>query len=182
MLLNETFDSSYTISHGEEYDPPVMFAYTFDTGSNQDSVRHEDSDGKKYVVTFDITSLSKPGLLEKGSYEFQFSQEYEDANEADFPSEERNYDITGSGNAFKVFSTVINIVRIFLKELKSSGIQFKRIIFLAEKSKPSRVKLYNKLVKTLSKSNNLNYDIKEGKETVSYYLYPMTFKNEYEKL
>ena len=182
MPLNETFDSSYTISHGEEHDPFTMFAYEFDTGSNQDSVRHEDSDGKKYVVNFEITSLSKPGWLERGSYAFQFSQEYKDAHEADFPSDERNYDITGSGNEFKVFGTVINTVRIFLNELKSSGIQLKKIIFTAEKSKPSRVRLYNRLVKTLTKSNNLNYHIKEGNKLVTYYLYPMTFKNEYERL
>jgi len=180
--LNETFDSSYTISHGVEYDPPDMYAYEFDTGSNQDGVRHEDSDGSKYVVNFEKSSLSDIPGENRGTYHFQFSQEYEDAHEADFPSDERNYDITGSGNEFKVFSTVINTARIFLNELKSSGIQLKKIIFTAEKSKPSRVRLYNRLVKTLTKSNNLNYHIKEGNKLVTYYLYPMTFKNEYERL
>lgn len=171
MIIKETFNSSYTISHGVEYDPPDMYAYEFDTGSNQDGVRHGDSDGYKYEVSFET------GL--RGNYHFQFSQEYEDAHEADFPSDERNYDITGSGNEFKVFSTVINTVRIFLNEYKG---ELKSIIFTAEKSKPSRVRLYNRLVKTLSKSNNFNYHIKEGDKLVTYYLYPMTFKNEYERL
>jgi len=184
MIIKETFDSSYTISHGVEYDPPDMYAYEFDTSSNQDGVRHGDSDGSKYVVNFEKSSLSDIPGENRGTYHFQFSQEYEDAHEADFPSDERNYDITGSGNEFKVFSTVINTVRIFLDEYKNNpyGGQVRKIMFTAEKSKPSRVKLYNRLVKTLSKSGNLNYHIKEGDKLVTYYLYPMTFKNEYERL
>jgi hypothetical protein len=179
MIIKETFDSSYTISHGVEYDPPDMYAYEFDTGSNQDGVRHGNSDGSKYVVNFEKSSLSDIPGENRGTYHFQFSQEYEDAHEEDFPSDERNYDITGSGNEFKVFGTVINTVRIFLNEYKG---ELKSIIFTAEKSKPSRVRLYNRLVKTLSKSNNFNYHIKEGNKLVTYYLYPMTFKNEYERL
>lgn len=177
MPLNETFDSSYTISHGVEYDPPDMYAYEFDTSSNQDSVRHDDSDGSKYVVNFEKSSLSDEPGENRGTYHFQFSEEMD--QDADYPTDERSYEITGSGNEFKVFSTVINTVRIFLNELKG---EFKKIIFTAEKSKPSRVKLYNRLVKTLSKSSNLNYHIKEGDKLVTYYLYPMTFKNEYERL
>ena len=177
MPINETFDSSYTISHGVEYDPPDMYAYEFDTSSNQDRVRHDDSDGSKYVVNFEKSSLSDIPGENRGTYHFQFSEEMD--QNADFPSDERSYEITGSGNEFKVFSTVINTVRIFLNELKG---ELKRIIFTAEKSKPSRVKLYNRLVKTLSKSSNLNYHIKEGDKLVTYYLYPMSFKNEYERL
>jgi len=175
--LIETFDSSYTISHGEEYDPPEMYAYEFDTGSNQDSVRHEDSDGSKYVVNFEVSSLSDEPGGNRGVYHFQFSEEKD--QDAEFPTDERSYDITGSGNEFKVLSSVINTVRIFLNEYKG---ELKSIIFTAEKSKPSRVKLYNRLVKTLSQNNNLNYKIKEGNKLVSYYLYPMSFKNEYERL
>ena len=180
--LIETFDSSYTISYGEEHDPPDMYAYEFDTGSNQDSVRHEDGDGTKYVVNFEISSLSEEPGGNRGVYHFQFSEEMD--QDADFPNDQRSYDITGSGNEFKVFSTVINAARIFLNEYKNNpyGGQVRKIIFTAEKSKPSRVKLYNRLVKTLSKNNNLKYDIKEGNKLVTYYLYPMTFKNEYEKL
>lgn len=180
VLLNETFDSSYTISHGVEYDPPDMYAYEFDTSSNQDSVRHDDSDGTKYLVNFEKSYFSDEPGKNRGTYLFQFSEEMD--QNADFPNDQRSFDITGSGNEFKVFSTVINTVRIFLNELNRDGIQLKRLIFTAEKSKPSRVKLYNRLVKTLSKSNNLNYHIKEGNKLVTYYLYPMTFKNEYERL
>ena len=179
MPLNETFNSSYTISHGVEYKPPDKYAYEFDTGSNQDSVRHGDSDGIKYGVIFEESSLSDIPSENRGVYHFQFSKEM---GNADFPSDERSYDITGSGNEFKVFSTVINTIRIFLNELRRDGKQLNQLTFLADKSEPSRVKLYNKLVKTLTKKNNLSYHVKDTTRTIYYYLYPMTFKNEYERL
>jgi hypothetical protein len=175
--LLETFDSSYTVSYGEDHDPPYEYVYTFNTEANQNIVRHptplmsghyrrDDNDGLQYVVRFDDNKI--------GYYSFEFFLR---------GSDHGGYSVTGTGNEFKVFSTVVKIVKIFLNELKREGVEFKRIKFYASKTEPSRIKLYEKLVKTLTKKYNLNYEIiKNLHGNVYFYLIPISFKNEYEKL
>jgi len=98
-------------------------------------------------------------------------------------SDHGGYSVTGTGNEFKVFSTVVKIVKIFLNELKRDGVEFERIKFYASKTEPSRIKLYEKLVKTLTKKYNLSYEIiKNLHGNVYFYLIPISFKNKYEKL
>ena len=152
--LLETFDSSYTVSYGEDHDPPHEYVYTFRAYR------------WSYVVRFDNNKI--------GYYSFEFFLR---------GSDHGGYSVTGTGNEFKVFSTVVKIVKIFLNELKRDGVEFKRIKFQATKTEPSRIKLYEKLVKTLTKKYNLSYEIiKNLPGNVYFYLIPISFKNEYEKL
>lgn len=55
--------------------------------------------------------------------------------------------ITGTGNAFKVFSTVLNIMK---KELKEHP-NISKIVFASEEKEKSRVKLYNHFVDNIEK-------------------------------
>lgn len=177
-VLYETFDSSYTISYdGVNHDPPFDYSYEFDTGADQGRVRHEDDpDILRYIVQFE-SEIGK-----NGRYQFEF---YNLKSEpSPFNSEEVDYlpvhDITGSGNEFKIFSTVIKIIKIFLNELKRDGVELQRIVFSSATNEPSRVKLYERLLKTLAKRNDLNYHIDKRRKVVYFILYPMSFKNEYD--
>lgn len=64
------------------------------------------------------------------------------------------FDITGGRNAFVIFSTVIGIIRDFMKTH-----QPEKIYFTATQYEQSRVDLYTKMVKSLSKDTTYEYAI-----------------------
>ena len=62
--------------------------------------------------------------------------------------------MTGKGDAPQVFATVIAIGEEFLADVK-----IRMVEFFADNEEPSRVKLYNRMVKTLAQRLP-DYDIK----------------------
>lgn len=60
-----------------------------------------------------------------------------------FSDDERSEEITGRGNSFKVFATVANIVRDFMRQRHPSMLSFTA-------NEPSRIKLYKRLADNLA--------------------------------
>lgn len=75
-----------------------------------------------------------------------------------------DYSITRTGNQYKVFSTVIEIIRSFVSDKSPSVLRF-----VAEER--SRQKLYNRMVRSLSSSLGFEYTIKREGNSLVYFLY-----------
>ena len=84
----------------------------------------------------------------KGDYRYEFELETETGS---------TQGITGTGNAISVFSTVYN----GLVDAINSNSKIKRVEFSADKSEPSRVKVYTSVMERLSKDLGWNTDIWE---------------------
>lgn len=82
--------------------------------------------------------------------------------EVDFVDENGSIDATGKGDQFKVFSTVLAILKDFVKDKEPKIIEFE-----ASKSKGSnsRSSLYSRMLKKYSKT--LGYSFKESDEGTS---------------
>ena len=96
-------------------------------------------DGLDYRVTFDaIDSFVRAGQRKVLQWEFQFRL-------AQSPSEEKSrYGISGTGHAFTVFATVIDILKAFIKAYNPPEIEFS-----ANTNEPSRVKLYRRFIQQI---------------------------------
>lgn len=167
-MLKETFDSSYKLYHSILHDPPYEYSYQFTT-VDKNSYRNINDEVKTYVIKFQYDG--------DGIFIFEFYKEPD------------RYDLTGTGDEFKILSTIIKSIKLFYDEVRNDeindGIELKEITFSADKTERSRIKLYDRLLKTLAKEKDFNYKINHlpGKYQFAIYsLYPMTFKNEYDKL
>lgn len=150
-MINEAFTQPYSIIKSQLYNPPHVYEYQFITEK-----------GLTYVVTF-----STPGFT-KG-YAFEFALLYDEkGNSIDDPQ-----GVIGSGDAFRVMSTVLKCFDLFLKQ--QPDVPF--IKFTAES--PSRRKLYERLIKTLShKYPKFTYKIdKNANWRWVFYIKPRSMKN-----
>jgi hypothetical protein len=86
------------------------------------------ADGSEYNVEFN-------GAQFLNSWDVEFGRS-EDSREAP------KANITGTGDQYAVFATVIDIIREFMVQVDPD-----KITFYAENREPSRVKLYDKMVK-----------------------------------
>ena len=116
-MTNEALDSSYPYEG-----KAISGRYTFET-----------EDGVFYKVYFQGKDL----------VEVAFS--------AILPGEEENFrpdktTLTGTGNAAKVFGTVVKIIKEFLEEIEP-----KALYFTGEGSEPSRIRLYDRLISQVDK-------------------------------
>ena len=66
--------------------------------------------------------------------------------EVDSAGQGLTHSATGTGNAFTVFSTVLNIINIAIKEHNITS-----LYFTASRDEPSRIKLYNSMAKQFMK-------------------------------
>jgi hypothetical protein len=104
-----------------------------------------------HIVGFGIVDVSEEG----DTWEVAF-----DTN--------RQFDMTGTGNAYTVFATVANVILDFVKRAKPY-----RIEFSAEKNEGSRVTVYRKMAKQLA--SKIGYNIEEEQRYISVY-YVLTRK------
>jgi hypothetical protein len=74
--------------------------------------------------------------------------------------------ITGTGNALKVFSTVIYLMEKYVKENSNT----KSVTFQAAKEDKNRAKLYNRMISSFAKKKNFMVDISDTPEYVEYTL------------
>lgn len=133
--VNESFDSSYnyTLARKTEYN----YVYKFETENKE-----------KFNVIFDDMAYEDSK---------QFSFEFMSNNVDDFISS-GTVDVTGSQGpaAIKVFSTVGKILNDFINEVDPDYVEFS-----IDPKDTSRVKLYDVLIKRMSKSLT-NYTVKSG--------------------
>lgn len=82
--------------------------------------------------------------------------EFKNAWKIDF-STDLNTDVTGGGDAIKIFSTVLAMTKEFVNVVKPNEMHF-----IADKSGDniSRGKLYDKLIKRFAGKNNYTYNIR----------------------
>lgn len=78
------------------------------------------------------------------------------------------YDITGGGNAFKIFSTVIKILKEFVKNVKPDSITVN--VEKGETYEESRVKLYANGLSKIANDINYSFAKSENDESVAFIL------------
>ena len=138
MLLNELFDQKYS--------------WEWETTGRQYTAFF--TTDKEITYAVDITPVAHTDLIDN-----EMIRKYDPVWKPDFAIEQYSgkaatkdtTGITGSGNEFLVFSTVIDILKSFIKKEKPNAILFSA-------KEPSRVKLYD----TFVKRNFKNKTIKTG--------------------
>lgn len=111
-------------------------------------LRRQDDDFIEYVFTTEsdvpysvqITSMGYPGSGRTLSIEFVQHQK----------NNRQKTSITGAGDAYRVFSTVNAVLKQFFLSSAFKEETFNRILMLADNNEPSRIKLYNRILPTLS--------------------------------
>lgn len=128
MLLNELFDQPYKWEWRENNDEVVKAVfYTDDNTLYYFVAALMDND----IPTWDVEFAR----MEEGKY-----------------NQINRYDITKTGDQYKILSTIIDITKQFIKEHNVS------CMYLSA-AEPSRMKLYKKMVKTLLPTWSTQYDI-----------------------
>ena len=127
-FLNEVFDQPYEIKLARHSDEDVYF--TFNT-----------SEGKKGLIMFD-KKMKTPLKPEYWQLDFSIDTQY---------------GVTGGGEAFTIFSTVMSAIKEFLKLVDA-----KMVKFSAAKTKgDSRSSLYSTLVKKLARTYGYDFEVKD---------------------
>jgi hypothetical protein len=162
MKLQEVFDKPEKIQwkqkNKETYDGHFKIAgITYAFYASRDVFAIDDKDYYGYDIDFSL---------------IDYDDEVEEKMTADkFGSGASAYGITGTGNQYKIFSTVIAGLKELVKTQKPSFIHFSA-------NEKSRQKLYNRLVKVLGSS--LGYKLsKKASGIGSYTLYR---KNQFEEI
>ncbi len=119
----KNFNEAFSEALNEAFDKPYKWEVS-DLNKYQDTYGFLSDNGKYYVVS-----------IVKG----------EDHNLLTFETEQGEMAMTGKGDAFKVFATVLDIVK------KNKHIKSRPLEFEAAKSEPSRVRLYHRMAKQLQK-------------------------------
>ncbi len=135
-FLNEVFNQSYEIKLVRKSDDDV--AYVFTT-----------SNGKKGLVMFE----RKASILKPEYWQIDFSIDAQ-------------FKVTGGGEAFTIFSTVMSAIKEFLKIVDAKIIKFSA----AKTKNDSRASLYSVLVKKTAKDNGYNFEIQKSVSDSNYIL------------
>lgn len=161
-ILNELFNKIHPFQKVGSYPSEVNYRFTADSGQIYDVNFTDPGENKLWQVEFYIKG--NDGNIINPTTPLLYS-----------------LDVTGTGDQFKIFSTVVQIAKDFFKEYYKN---VKAISFTAKE--PSRRKLYQHMVKRLSSENNLDYKIispTDGDE--KYVVYPKgkwdSIKKGYEK-
>jgi hypothetical protein len=134
--INETFEEKFSDSLNELFDKP--YQYDLDIRSRSARAVVALPDGTKLKISF--TNVARP----EGEWDVIFDRG-------------NSIDATGTGDQYKVFSTVISAMDEFIKKAKPE-----KITFGADKTKSSsRVNLYNKMLKRFAKSVGYDFDSQE---------------------
>jgi hypothetical protein len=120
--------------------------------AKQNNIKFSEDSAKKMNSNFKIKDKSYVVSLfpvdNKGDYRYEFELETETGS---------TQAITGTGNSIRVFSTVYN----GLVDAINNNKKIKRVEFSADKSEPSRVRVYTSVMDRLSKDLGWNTDIWE---------------------
>ena len=121
----------------EVFDKPLQWAWDERTPTKA-IAEFNVSTGGEYVVRFRNTGGARTADAKGGRWDFWFSAYGDDAKEKGGSME-----ILNTGVGIEVFSTVRSILIAFLKEYDPE-----LLIFTANTEEPSRVKLYNRFLKS----------------------------------
>jgi hypothetical protein len=138
MLLRELANTSYPFTHIIDQHSSVYKTelFKFDDGNNEIEVAVDVTDEMK------ISEKIKPGF-----FEIMFRSRPKQKGDAINLSHSWTDLINDSGNAFKIFSTVLKII----KEVVKKNPNISTMLFAAKESEPSRVKLYSRFVDNIEK-------------------------------
>jgi len=100
-------------------------------------------------------------MIRDGIWEFAFAERKHRHSRFDLSSSKLN--VTGSGGELEVFSTIVEIMKMIIKEKSPTELRF-----TAEKSEASRVKLYDKLINRIKVPG---YDTEIDKTASDYRVY-----------
>lgn len=125
MRLNELFDSVYS--------------WKWIRHNEYDAAASFKDDAGEYIfVMF--------GLEDNNMWEVEFERTHK------YPFYQTS--VTGEGEAFTIFSTVITVMEDFVEQYRP-----KSLTFTADTDEPSRVKLYNVMINKFAKSKDFNVEI-----------------------
>jgi len=142
QYIEEAFNSPYKFSGGKRDND--LYSYKFDTLDVKKQGRLLSKQGLRGSrVDVMITGSESPDAEDEYMWELSFSRQH-------YGSDETRYDVTGEGDAMRIFATVIAISNDFIKRENP-----KYIVFGAEKTKDSggskklqsREKLYLRMAK-----------------------------------
>lgn len=117
-----------------------------------------------YFVTYNF-------VTENGQYYYINIQLYDEELDIEFEAAEvsagKGQSVLNTGNAFRVFATVVEALK---KAMANKTVN--KISFMSKKAEPSRVKLYDAFIKALPKYiPGFRFDDKNDNELPSYYTY-----------
>ncbi len=158
-ILSEIANTSYNFKLNNYIFHPMFseWEYTFETN---DTVKI------KYKVNLSLRSNDNTLIITFGSLTTD--------NDLTKIGPSWTDNITNTGNAFRVFSTVLLILKECLKQIDSDGLKADMIEFASKTIEPSRIKLYIRFVDNINKylpdwkllsvkngSNYLNFKLKK---------------------
>lgn len=136
LFLNEVFNQSYEIKMIKHTDDTINFIFNT-------------SEGKKGLIMFN----RKMSVVTPEHWIIDFSIN-------------TKYNVTGGGEAFSIFSTVLTAIKEFLKLVDAKIIKFSA----AKNKSDSRSSLYSTLVKKFAKSHGYDFDVKDSASSSNYIL------------
>ena len=140
--LTEAFDNPYKFEGGEAM--KGLWAYEFRT------------DDRSYIlVKFEENEISD----DESSWNVNFERE-------------GRLDVTGEGDAMRIFATVIEVIKTFTKKVKPWQIRFSasKPLGKAAKELSSRESLYKKLVKRYSGRMGYKYEASSSDRETDFYM------------
>ena len=146
MGIDEKEMKSFNQFISEAFDKPYAYT-TRESGSSWNAEFTTDKNDKVKVTAFQSTDRAGDQLVRVWKIDFF-----------------RNYsqDLTGEGDAFRIFSTVMKAINQFLQEKSPEYVEFRALKSDSDdqntKQKSSRQKLYSRLVK---KYASKDYKVKE---------------------
>lgn len=129
MKLNEILNKPYDMR--VKSSDHLNWAATFRTDDNIDYVIYIENNYSEWEVIFKINSITALRM------------------------DKSPIGILNTGDAFRIFATVLNFIQKFIEKIKPT-----RIVFSAKE--PSRKKLYSALVKKFSKKFDYDYTFKDS--------------------
>lgn len=155
-VINELFNSPYSVSLLTKTEDEVK--YKFETKSKD-----------LYVIVFErLTNFGKP------ANKWSISFKNKNKNSAD------DHDTTNTGDEIKVFSSVIDAMKKFVKDYDPQKLSF---ISTKTNTKGSggenRSRLYERMLKTLASQNGFKYEVVNTDKTIAFKLTKIKKINEY---
>ena len=140
----------------ELFDNPYSFTTVIDRAEYKEF--EFNANGRSIVV--DIT------IMEKDTWEVSFHKKGKISDADKYP----RYTLTNNGDQFKIFSTVIDIIKHFISKQKDLRVLEFNASKVDDEVETGRGRLYNSMVKKLSSENGFDFEIDDDGEYINYRL------------
>lgn len=126
---------------------------------------------RAYSKTYTFTSSTAGRYFVYFNYFKEYTPELVDLWEVSFEQEDEGYKLTGTGDEFKVMSTIIKIIQKFVKEEDPTHIMFSASKIEVHRGKyTNRVRIYKAMVDKFAKAEGYTYTIDNKEQEVIFYL------------